>query len=110
MSQYRQAPKYEQPFMQQSSNSSLWYRFFSALDTGYPPTSESAVTLGASPYSYPAPSKGFLLITGGSVSVIKFKRVGTYVTGLTSGIVPVSQNDVIIITYASKPTVIFVPQ
>jgi hypothetical protein len=107
---YRQVPTYTQPLSNQGATSSSYYRWFQDIDKGTPPESESSVTLTGSPFVYTATNKGFLIITGGSVSSVTFKRVNVYSAGQTSGTFPVSAGDVITITYSSAPIVTFVPQ
>jgi hypothetical protein len=78
-------------------------------DVGTPPSAEAQVTVGPSPFAYQALKKGFIIITGGTVSLIQFTRVGTYSIGVVSGIVPVDLGDTITVTYSGAPTMTFVP-
>ena len=111
MVDYRQAPKYEQPLTIGKDTASWWYRWFQDTDVGNPPSSETTVKLTGSPFSYTAPSKGYLVIYGGSVSLIQVVRVAKYITGQTQGLFPVSKNDQIIITYTGGgPYVTFFSQ
>lgn len=112
MTFFRTAPTYTEPLNTGSNTTASWYRWFQNVDKGLPPSSELVVTVTASPWTYTAPSKGFVIVTGGTVSLIQFSRtVGTfYPTGQTSGTFPVSQNDRIQITYSAAPAVTFVPQ
>lgn len=109
--QYRQAPKYEQPLSDGKDTSSWWYRFFQASDVGVPPSGESSVTVTASPFTYSAPRKGSVIVTGGTVSAIAFSRTPPtfYTTGQTTGMFPVNQFDRLKVTYSAKPTIVFVP-
>lgn len=110
-SQFRTVPTYEQQITPGNHNDSTWYRYFQQNEKGTPPSSETTVTLTASPFSYAAPAKGFVVISGGTVSAIMFSRtMGTfYLTGQTAGMFPLSQNDVLKITYTVKPSMVFVP-
>ena len=108
--QYRQTPTYTQPLTQANNTHPSWYRLFQDLHTGKPPQAENAVTLTGSPFTYSAGIAGFLIVTGGTVSLIKFVRNGTYTTGQTSGTFPLSAGDSLIITYSGAPIVTFVPQ
>lgn len=103
-------PTYDQDIRQGNKTSSVWYRFFQGLFNGTPPGIEATVTLGATPYTYTAPSGGFLLVRGGTVTAIQLTRSLTTLTGLTSGLFPLSQGDQLTITYTVLPTVIFYPQ
>lgn len=109
--QYRQAPTYEVPIADTASGNThkSWYRWFRDTEKGTPPSQELAIKITASPYTYIAPSKGFVVINGGSVSQVAFTRVGTYTTGQTAGMFPVSANDKLTITYSGAPTITFVP-
>lgn len=70
----------------------------------------SAVTVGASPFTFTALANGHLLIAGGAVSAIAMSRQGTSTaTGLIAGFIPVSRRDLVVITYSSVPTVTFIP-
>lgn len=112
MTFFRSAPDYTEPLTTGDNTTASWYRWFQNIDKGLPPSSELAVTITASPWTYTAPSRGFVLVTGGTVSLIQFSRTtGTfYPIGQTSGIFPVSQNDQLKVTYSAAPIVTFVPQ
>lgn len=70
-----------------------------------------AITVGASPYSYQAPSSGSVFISGGTVNAVAFSRDGTTFigAGVTAGIVPVRKKDIVRVTYTVAPTMTFVP-
>jgi hypothetical protein len=109
--QWRQVPTYEQPLTTGKNTSSSWYRWVQATEQGTAPAQESAVTPGASPYTYTAPRKGFLIVNGGTVSQISYSRSGTFhVTGQISGMVNMNQYDQVQITYSAAPTLTWVPQ
>lgn len=112
MSFFRTTPAYTEPLVTKDNTTASWYRWFQNLDKGLPPSSELAVTVTASPWIYTAPSQGFVIVTGGTVSLVQFSRMpGTfYPTGQTVGTFPVSQNDQLKITYTVMPTITFVPQ
>ena len=103
-------PTYSVPLIQGNKTSSVWYRFLTNFWNGVAPEVESAITLGASPYSFVSPFRGFLIVRGGTVSAIQFTRSVTTLTGLTAGIFPLNQGDTLTITYTVLPTVTFVPQ
>jgi hypothetical protein len=108
---YRQAPKYEQPLTIGKDTAAWWYRWFADTDIGTPPSSEIGIKLTGSPFSYTAPSKGYIVVAGGSVSAIHIVRVANYNTGQTQGLFPVSKNDKLILTYTGGgPTVTFFSQ
>lgn len=92
--------------------SKSWYFFFQGLWKGQPPSSEVAVALTGSSFTYPAPSRGFVVVNGGTVSVISISRDNTtyYTTGETAGVFPISMGDYLRVTYTVAPTVTFFPQ
>src|SRR6201999_4547302 len=86
-----------------------WYRWMHDTDVGTPPSAEAQVTPTGSPFAYQALKKGFLIVNGGTVSLVQFTRVGTYTTGMVSGMFPVDLGDTITVTYSAPPTITFVP-
>jgi len=102
-------PTYDQALTKSGQTAQAWYRFFTALYQGTPPANEKTLTLGASPYAYQAPVKGFVILSGGSVSAVQFTRSVTTLTNQTSGIFPLNQGDTLTITYASLPSMTWVP-
>lgn len=111
MTQFRTVPTYTQQITPGNHNDSTWYRYFQQNESGTPPSSEMTITVAGSPFSYTAPSKGFVILSGGTVSAIMFSRTpGTfYLTGQTAGSFPVAQNDVLKVTYSAKPSMVFIP-
>jgi hypothetical protein len=110
MTQLRIVPTYTQAWTPGSKNDSTWYRYFQANETGEPPALESVIAVGASTFSFTAPRKGFVIIQGGTVSLVQFNRSGTNIaTGATNGLFPVAQNDILRVTYSGKPVMTFVP-
>lgn len=109
MGVFQTIPTYEQSLSKGGATNSVWYRFFQGVFSGLPSGAESTVTLGASPYAYPAPSGGWVIVRGGTVSAIQYTRAGTTLTGATSGVFPVGQGDILTITYTVLPTVTFFP-
>jgi len=107
---YQTCPTYEQPLVIKGQTSSPWYRFFQGLFQGTPPSQESTLTVGGSPFTYTAPQRGFIILSGGSVSAVQFTRAVTTLTGQTSGIFPLSQGDMLTVTYAGLPSMLWVPQ
>lgn len=105
----RALPTYTQPLTQGQNLAQSWYRWMHDTDVGTPPSAEASVTVTTSPFVYQAPKKGFLIITGGTVSNIQFTRTGTYSTGQTQGTFPVSLGDKVTVTYSGAPTITFVP-
>ena len=109
---YSTVPTFEQSLIQGKTTNKNWYFFWQGLSNGIPPGAESVVAPGASPYEFAAPSGGFLIIQGGTVSFVSFSRDHTtfYATGQTQGMFPVSQGDILLITYSVAPNLTFVPQ
>ncbi len=105
-------PQYPQPIADKSGTTNkAWYQFFQSVWNGIPPTSESTVTVTSSPFTYTAPRGGFVIVQGGTVSLVQWRR-GTvnHTTGATQGPFPVSSGDALVITYSGTPNVTFVPQ
>lgn len=89
--------------------SRYWYQFFNNLIPTNP-LPESAITVTASPFTYTLPSNGYVVINGGTVSAINVKRINSYVTGLTGGVIALSRGDSVVVTYTVAPTMTFMPQ
>lgn len=111
MTQYRQAPTFEVPLVDDNQTTSkFWYRYFQANETGQPPSGETAITVSGSPFTYTAPRKGYVIVSGGTVSGIQVSRSGTfYSTGMTAGTFSVAANDQLKVTYTGVPTMVFFP-
>ena len=112
MTTYSNLPTYDQKLTAGTNTSKVWYFFFKALHDWQPTGSEFKVTLTGSPFTYVAPSKGFVIVQGGTVTMIQFSRNGTtnYNTGITQGIVPLSAGDYVLMHYTATPNFTFVPQ
>lgn len=102
-------PTFEAPLvdLQTGRATRAWYLFLMGL---FQPLPESSVVATGSPFSYTTTQGGNLLVVGGTVSQITIKRDQVYVTGLTSGFIPVSNGDVVTITYTVAPTLVFFPR
>ena len=110
--QYNQLPTYETPLVEGKHLSRAWFTHLANIFTGKPPQAEASVTLGTSPLTYIASRKGFLIIQGGTVSMVQWSRGGiaNHNTGQTQGVFPLSQGDSLVITYTGTPTLTFAPQ
>jgi hypothetical protein len=85
-----------------------WFRFFERL-SGKGPASV-AKTLGVSPAVLGFTVSGFITVSGGTVSLIEYRRgvKGTFTNiGVTAGVVPVKNGDYVRITYTVAPTVTY---
>lgn len=109
--QFNSIPTYQVDLIQGRVTASPWYFFWQGLFRGLAPGAEIPVTPGASPYTYTAAVKGFMIVSGGTVSAVSFSRDGTtfYNYGLTSGPFPLNAADRIRVTYTVAPTMTFVP-
>lgn len=107
---YQICPTYAQDLVQKGKTSQSWYRFFQGVFVGTPPAAEVPVALTGSPFAYTASQKGFMIVTGGTVSAIQFTRAQVTLTGQTSGIFPLSQGDILTVTYSALPTMVWVAQ
>lgn len=105
-------PKFDIPFINGRVNTKDWYFFLSGLFTGLPPGNVQAITVATSPFTYQATRRGFVLLSGGTVTLVQFTRDGitNYTTGATGGAFPLSASDRLIVTYTVAPTMVFVPQ
>lgn len=112
MRQYNSIPQNPQNFLEKGVMARVWYFFLSSLWTGLPPSAESAVTVGTSPFAYTAKQRGFMIVQGGSVSLVQYSRDGVtnHTTGQTQGCFPLSQGDLLIVTYSVAPAMTWVPQ
>lgn len=87
-----------------------WLRWFNSL-TDLPPAS-AALTLSASPSDHTFSADGFVLVSGGTVSAIAYRRgtTGSFTTtGQTAGQLVVKRGDALRITYTVLPTATFFP-
>jgi len=102
-------PTFEAPMVDLETGRATraWYLPLMSL---FQPLPENSVTPTGSPFAFTAIQGGALLVSGGTVSQITLKRNQVYVTGLTSGFIPVSAEDVVTITYTVAPTLLFFPR
>lgn len=109
--QFNSLPNFNVPLQKQGVTSKDWFIYWAALFNGLAPAAEVAITPGVSPYSYSAPVKGSVIVSGGTVSAIAFSRNGTtfYTTGQTSGMFTLNAQDRLRVTYTVLPTMTFVP-
>jgi hypothetical protein len=109
--QFNSLPNFQVPLEQKGVTAKDWFLFWANLFSGLPPGNETALTIGASPYTYVAAVKGSLIVSGGTVSAIAFSRDGStfYATGQTAGMFPLNARDSLRVTYTVLPTVTFVP-
>lgn len=86
-----------------------YVRWFESLSKA--PATSSAVTLSASPSDHTF-ENGFVLVSGGTVSSIQYRRGATgsfTTTGQTAGQLIVKSGDSLRITYTVAPTVTYFP-
>lgn len=109
--QHNSLPNFNVPLVVGNVTSKDWFFFWSNLFKGLSPGNESAITVGASPYTYNAIVKGSVIVSGGTVSAIAFSRDGTtfYTTGQTAGMFTLNAQDRLRVTYTVLPTMTFVP-
>lgn len=105
-------PTYTLPVSSKGLTERAWYMFFSDVWKGKPQGAIMPITVGASPFTYQVETKGFMIVQGGTVTVIQFTRDGitNINTGVTSGCIPLSQGDSIIVTYTGAVRMTWVPQ
>lgn len=111
MSAFNNLPNYPTKLVDGPFTNKDWYLFWANLFKGVPPAQVLPVTVGASPFTYTAPVKGFILLTGGTVSAVEFSRDGTtfYSYGATAGQFQLNSQDQIRVTYTVTPTMTLVP-
>ena len=106
---YRQIPSYETAIAQKGQTTRSWFRWFQDQNNGLPTGAEVPVSVGGSPFAFTAPVAGYMILRGGTVSAVEFTRTVTTLTGQTSGFFPLSQGDVLKVTYSALPVMVFVP-
>lgn len=109
--QLNKIPLFTTPLIDRGVINKDWFFFWTGLFTGIAPEPEVGIAVGASPFLLTAVRGGFVIVQGGTVSLIEFSRDGVtfYNTGQTSGCIPVGKSDLIRITYSVLPNVTFVP-
>lgn len=107
--QWRAVPNYPEALSQKGNTSAAYYRWFHDINIGNPPAAEASITVGASPFTYTATQAGNVVVSGGTVSQISFVRVGSYVTGQTSGMFNLGAGDQLVVTYSGVPMMTFAP-
>jgi hypothetical protein len=108
LSNFRQLPTYETSLGGKQTTRS-WFRWFQDQNNGLPKGAEVAVTVGGSPFAFTATSGGYIILRGGTVSAVEVTRTVTTLTGQTAGVFPLSQGDVLTVTYSALPAMVFVP-
>ena len=108
-------PTYQEPLNSKGQTTRGWYQFFTGLLQGQPSGIPQVVTLpvGVFPYSFVAPVGGTLILNAGSTTGVSFSRDGQnyYQTNQTVGMFPMSQGDILLISYPmAPPTAVFVPR
>jgi len=106
---FRQIPTYEVALSQKGQTTRSWFRWFQDQHNGLPKGAEITVSVGGSPFTFTAPSGGYIILRGGTVSAVQITRTVTTLTGQTSGIFPLSQGDQLTVTYSALPVMVFVP-
>lgn len=110
--QFNRLPEYNEPLSTKGNTQRGWYSFWAGLFTGQSTGPASSVVAGTSPFTYKAAQGGTLIIQGGTVSMVSFSRDGVtnFNTGQTQGLFPLSQGDILIITYSATPNLTFLPR
>lgn len=100
-------PSVNQPLVdEQGRLSQVWFRFFQSM-VNQPPAA-TQITVGASPFAYVVNVPGTVFISGGTVTGLSVSR-GTASVSITGQSVPVSQGDIVTVTYSVLPDVWFFP-
>jgi hypothetical protein len=106
---FRQLPDYDVALSKGAQTTRSWWRWFQDQNNGLPKGAEITVAVGGSPFTFTAPSAGYIIIRGGTVSAVQLTRTVTTLTGQTSGFFPLSQGDQLTVTYSALPVLVFVP-
>jgi hypothetical protein len=61
------------------------------------------ITVGTSPFTYTAPTRGTVMLEGGSLSSLAIGRAGTNISTGATNLIPVEIGDQIIVGYTSAP-------
>lgn len=110
--QFNRLPEYNESLTTKGNTTRGWYSLFAGFFTGQATGPAALLTAGPSPYTYKATQGGTLIIQGGTVSLVSFSRDGVtnFNTGQIQGLFPLSQGDLLIITYSAAPNVAFIPR
>lgn len=106
---FRQIPTYETSLSTGKQTTRSWFRWFQDTNNGLPKGAEITVSVGGSPYTFTAPSGGYIILRGGTVSAVELTRTVTTLTGQTAGMFPLSQGDQLKVTYSGLPVMVFIP-
>ena len=75
-----------------------------------PGQAPSNLSVGASPWTFSAPTNGFIVLDGGTVSNVEFQRAGVAAQiGNPPELIPLRQADQIIVTYSAAPGAVWFP-
>jgi hypothetical protein len=86
-----------------------WFQFFGLL-LGQPNAIQNVPSSGAT-VNYTAGQNGYLVVPEGAASDIELKRSSmTIPTGMTSGMIPLSQGDTAIVSLTGNAQLSFVPR
>lgn len=109
--QLNSQPQFNVPLIVNKVTSKDWYLFWVGLFKGLAPALEAPVIPTGSPFTYSPQVRGFMILTGGTVSLVEFSRDGTtfYNYGTIVGTFPLNAADRIRVTYTVAPTLTFVP-
>lgn len=104
-------PNYRQSINSKGNMERTWYQFLTDLWKGKPSGAETSISSSTSPLVYQAQEKGFMIVQGGTVTLIQFSRDGVtnYNTGQTNGVFPIAQGDTLRVIYSSVPLMTWVP-
>lgn len=109
--QLNNQPQYNVPLINGKVTSKDWYFFWLGLFKRLAPALETVVTVGVSPFTFSSSVGGFVLITGGTVSLVEFSRDGStfHDYGTTVGQFQINAADLLRVTYSAPPDMVFVP-
>lgn len=97
---------------QQADQSALAFSLLDLPDAkASKPAAIKTITVGASPFAYAATADGDAYLDGGTGLSIAIARQGaSFTLAPTSGFFPLTSGDVLTVTYATVPRLLFIPR
>lgn len=111
MAQLNKIPDFVTKLIENGITNKDWYFFFVGTFTGIPPSNVAPINPSTSPFHFIAPSKGSVIVQGGTISALEFSRdnMDYYNIGVNAGMVTLNKGDILRTTYTVAPTMTFIP-
>lgn len=110
---YLHVPNYATQMLTQGGDThQSWYRFFSGLVQGSPPTATTDITVTASPFVWRATYFGYVVANGGTITSVTLQRDPSQaqINLPLTGTYHASKDDILTFTYSALPVLTFIPQ